>query len=130
MSNNETRRILLVEDEKAIRDAVTAYLERENYWVTAVGDGQEALEAFANSQLDAIDAILMDMQMPVMDGCEATRAIRALDREDAVTVPIVAVTANAFAEDIAKTTEAGMNGHVAKPFTVEELTDVLGKLMK
>ena len=93
-------------------------------------NGQEALEAFANSQLDAIDAILMDMQMPVMDGCEATRAIRALDREDAATVPIVAVTANAFAEDIAKTTEAGMNGHVAKPFTVEELTDVLGKLMK
>ena len=70
------------------------------------------------------------MQMPIMAGCEATRAIRALDREDAATVPIVAVTANAFAEDIAKTTEAGMNGHVAKPFTVEELTDALGKLMK
>ena len=57
-------------------------------------------------------------------------AIRSPDREDAARIPIVAVTANAFAEDIAKTTEAGMNGHVAKPFTVEELTDVLGKLMK
>lgn len=122
--------LLIAEDNEINMLIATELLGALGAEMIEARNGQEALEAFANSQLDAIDAILMDMQMPVMDGCEATRAIRALDREDAATVPIVAVTANAFAEDIAKTTEAGMNGHVAKPFTVEELTDVLGKLMK
>lgn len=122
--------LLIAEDNEINMLIATEFLSALGAEMIEARNGQEALEAFANSQLDAIDAILMDMQMPVMDGCEATRAIRALDREDAATVPIVAVTANAFAEDIAKTTEAGMNGHVAKPFTVEELTDVLGKLMK
>lgn len=122
--------LLIAEDNEINMLIATEFLGARGAEMIEARNGQEALEAFANSQLDAIDAILMDMQMPVMDGCEATRAIRALDREDAATVPIVAVTANAFAEDIAKTTEAGMNGHVAKPFTVEELTDVLGKLMK
>lgn len=122
--------LLIAEDNEINMLIATEFLSALGAEMIEAHNGQEALEAFANSQLDAIDAILMDMQMPVMDGCEATRAIRALDREDAATVPIVAVTANAFAEDIAKTTEAGMNGHVAKPFTVEELTDVLGKLMK
>lgn len=122
--------LLIAEDNEINMLIATEFLGALGAEMIEARNGQEALEAFANSQLGAIDAILMDMQMPVMDGCEATRAIRALDREDAATVPIVAVTANAFAEDIAKTTEAGMNGHVAKPFTVEELTDVLGKLMK
>lgn len=122
--------LLIAEDNEINMLIATEFLGALGAEMIEARNGQEALEAFANSQLDAIDAILMDMQMPVMDGCEATRAIRALDREDAATVPIVAVTANAFAEDIAKTTEAGMNGHVAKPFTVEELTDILGKLMK
>lgn len=122
--------LLIAEDNEINMLIATEFLGALGAEMIEARNGQEALEAFANSQLDAIDAILMDMQMPVMDGCEATRAIRALDREDAATVPIVAVTANAFAEDIAKTTDAGMNGHVAKPFTVEELTDVLGKLMK
>lgn len=122
--------LLIAEDNEINMLIATEFLGALGAEMIEARNGQEALEAFADSQLDAIDAILMDMQMPVMDGCEATRAIRALDREDAATVPIVAVTANAFAEDIAKTTEAGMNGHVAKPFTVEELTDVLGKLMK
>ena len=122
--------LLIAEDNEINMLIATEFLGALGAEMIEARNGQEALEAFANTQLDAIDAILMDMQMPVMDGCEATRAIRALDREDAATVPIVAVTANAFAEDIAKTTEAGMNGHVAKPFTVEELTDVLGKLMK
>ena len=122
--------LLIAEDNEINMLIATEFLSALGADMIEARNGQEALETFANSQLGAIDAILMDMQMPIMDGCEATRAIRALDREDAATVPIVAVTANAFAEDIAKTTEAGMNGHVAKPFTVEELTDVLGKLMK
>ena len=124
------RTLLIAEDNEINMLIATEFLKMLGATMIEARNGQEALEAFANSQLGEIDAILMDMQMPVMDGCEATRAIRALDREDATRIPIVAVTANAFAEDIAKTTEAGMNGHVAKPFTVEELTDVLGKLMR
>lgn len=124
------RTLLIAEDNEINMLIATEFLKMLGATMIEARNGQEALEAFANSKLDEIDAILMDMQMPVMDGCEATRAIRALDREDAARIPIVAVTANAFAEDIAKTTEAGMNGHVAKPFTVEELTSVLGKLLK
>ena len=71
------------------------------------------------------DAILMDMQMPVMDGCDAARAIRRLDRPDAATVPIVAVTANAFAEDVDRTTAAGMNAHVSKPIDMDRLLKAL-----
>ena len=123
------RTLLIAEDNEINMLIATEFLKMLGATMIEARNGQEALEAFANSKLDEIDAILMDMQMPVMDGCEATRAIRALDREDAARIPIVAVTANAFAEDIAKTTEAGMNGHVAKPFTVEELTSVLGKLL-
>lgn len=71
----------------------------------------------------------MDMQMPVMDGCQAAQAIRKLDRKDAPLVPIVAVTANVFAEDIAKTTQAGMNGHISKPIDIKVLSQTLGKLI-
>lgn len=124
------RTLLVVEDNEINMLIATEFLSSLGATVVEAHNGQEALEEFGRSQVGAFDAILMDMQMPVMDGCDATRAIRALDREDAASVPIVAVTANAFAEDIARTTEAGMNGHVAKPFTVEELTDVLGKLMR
>ena len=70
----------------------------------------------------------MDMQMPEMDGCEAARTIRRLDRPDAAPVPIIAVTANAFAEDIAKTTEAGMNGHISKPIDFKVLLQTLSTL--
>ncbi len=122
--------LLIAEDNEINMLIATELLGTLGATMIEARNGQEALESFANSPIGAIDAVLMDMKMPIMDGCDATRAIRALDREDAATVPIVAVTANAFAEDIAKTTEAGMNGHVAKPFTVEELTDILGKLMK
>lgn len=69
----------------------------------------------------------MDMQMPVMDGCEATRAIRALDKPDAASVPIIAVTANAFTEDMDKTAAAGMNGHIPKPIDFGQLCKILGE---
>ena len=74
--------------------------------------------------------VLMDIQMPVMDGYEATRAIRALDRPDAGTLPIIAVSANAFEDDIVKSKEAGMNEHIAKPFNLEKLDEVIGKYMQ
>ena len=91
-------------------------------------NGREALEVFEQSQPFGIDAILMDMQMPEMNGCEAAKAIRALDRADAQSVPIIAVTANAFAEDIAATAAAGMNAHVSKPIDFEVLKQTLRDL--
>ena len=81
-------------------------------------DGQEAVEIFAASTLDYFDLILMDIQMPVMDGHEATRNIRALDRPDAGRIPIIAMTANAFREDVEKALDAGMDDVVTKPLDI------------
>ena len=89
--SNETRRILLVEDEKAIRDAVTAYLERENYWVTAVGDGQDALEEF---QKHHFDLVILDLMLPRVPGERVCRAIRAESQ-----TPIFMLTAKSETED-------------------------------
>ena len=89
--SNETRRILLVEDEKAIRDAVTAYLERENYWVTAVGDGQDALEEF---QKHHFDLVILDLMLPRVPGERVCRVIR-----DTSDVPIIMLTARSEERD-------------------------------
>ena len=97
--------------------------------VTQAWNGEEAVECFRKSGPFTFDAILMDMQMPVMDGCEAARRIRAMHRPDARQVPIVAVTANAFAEDIAATTAAGMDAHVSKPIDFAHLVKVLRGLL-
>ena len=97
--------------------------------VTQAWNGEEAVERFREAEPFAFDAILMDMQMPVMDGCEAARRIRAMHRADARKVPIVAVTANAFAEDIAATTAAGMDAHVSKPIDFAHLVKVLRDLI-
>ena len=93
-------------------------------------NGEEAVEKFAESKPYEYDAVLMDMKMPKMDGCEAARQIRAMTRPDAKRVPIIAVTANAFTEDIAESTAAGMDAHISKPIdfkllcrTLEELTE-------
>ena len=95
--------------------------------VDAVENGRQALEAFAASKEGEYDAILMDIQMPVMNGYDAAAAIRALDREDAGTIPIIALTANAFTADVAKARELGMNDHVAKPIDINRLYIVLQK---
>ena len=98
--------------------------------MTKTWDGQEAVELFRNSELGEFDVILMDIMMPVMNGYEGTKMIRALDREDAKEVPIIAMTANAFTEDRIKAKAAGMDEHVAKPVDVELLIKVIHKLMK
>ena len=98
--------------------------------MTKTWDGQEAVELFRNSELGEFDVILMDIMMPVMNGYEATKMIRSLDREDAKEVPIIAMTANAFTEDRIKAKAAGMDEHVAKPVDVELLIKVIHKLMK
>ena len=98
--------------------------------MTKTWDGQEAVELFRNSELGEFDVILMDIMMPVMNGYEAAKMIRSLEREDAKKVPIIAMTANAFTEDRIRAKEAGMDEHVAKPIDVELLIKVIHKLVK
>ena len=97
--------------------------------MTKTWDGQEAVELFEKSRPGEFDVILMDIMMPVMNGYEAAKMIRSLDREDAKEVPIIAMTANAFTEDRIRAKEAGMDEHVAKPVDVELLVKVIHKLV-
>lgn len=124
------KRVLLAEDNELNMEIAVEILTMNGMEVVQAANGAEAVERFQASPLYSIHAILMDMQMPVMDGCTAARAIRALDRPDAAGVPIIAVTANAFAEDIAKTTEAGMDGHISKPIDFTVLNRTLARLIK
>ena len=119
-------KILVVDDDKNICELLRLYLVKEGYNVTMVHDGGAALAEFDKLHPDLV---LLDVMMPVMDGCEAARAIRALARPDARTVPIVAVTANAFAEDVAATTAAGMDAHVSKPIDFTVLCRTLSGLV-
>lgn len=122
--------VLVAEDNEINMEIAVEILRERGIEVIQAWDGAEAVEEFEKSEPGAVDAILMDMQMPVMDGCEAARTIRALNRPDAGTVPIIAVTANAFAEDVAMTTEAGMNAHISKPIDFDVLYSTLNKLIK
>ena len=128
LSDLSGRRILLAEDNELNMEIATEILAMNGAEVIQARNGAEAVHLFEASAPHSFDAILMDMQMPEMDGCEAARTIRRLDRPDAAHVPIIAVTANAFAEDIAKTTEAGMNGHISKPIDFKVLLQTLSTL--
>ena len=121
----EGKVLLLAEDNEINMEVATECLDMLGARVIQAWNGQEAVDFFESSGENEIDAILMDMQMPIMNGCEAAEAIRKLPRKDAETVPIIAVTANVFAEDIARTTQAGMNAHVAKPIDFKQLQVVL-----
>ena len=120
--SNETRRILLVEDEKAIRDAVTAYLERENYWVTAVGDGQEALEEFSKHHFDLV---ILDLMLPRVPGERVCRAIR--DNSD---VPIIMLTAKGDDMDKLIGFDHGADDYLTKPFNILELKARIRALLR
>ena len=124
------KKILAAEDNQLNMEILTELLKMRGVEVTQAWNGKEAVERFDASKPNYFDCILMDMHMPIMDGCQATQSIRKLHRPDAGTVPILAVTANAFAEDIEKTTAAGMNGHVSKPLDFDVLYDVMDKLMR
>ena len=124
----EGKHILLAEDNEINMEIATEMLSAQGVDISQAWNGREAVDMFAASGINEFDAVLMDMQMPVLDGCSAAMEIRALSRADARTVPIIAVTANAFAEDIAKTTEAGMNAHISKPIDFSVLTRVLSEL--
>lgn len=111
-------RVLLVEDNDINVEIESEILKDAGAEIVVAENGRKALEEFTASPVNGFDLILMDIMMPVMDGLEASRRIRALDREDAKTIPIVAMTANAFSEDIRKTREAGMDAHLSKPIQV------------
>ncbi|MBS5105018.1 MULTISPECIES: response regulator [Dorea] len=121
--------ILLAEDNELNMEIAEFMLQNEGAVVTKAWNGQEAVELFEKSRSGKFDVILMDIMMPVMNGYEATKRIRSLDREDAKEVPIIAMTANAFTEDRIRAKEAGMNEHVAKPVDGELLVKVIHKLV-
>ena len=115
------KRILVVEDNDVNMEIITAILEHTHAHVTCAWDAEEAIDLISQSREGHYDLILMDIQMPGMDGYAATRTIRSMDRKDTMTVPIMAMTANAFAQDVEKALSAGMNAHIAKPIDVDEL---------
>ena len=121
--------ILLAEDNELNMEITEFVLQNEGADLTKAWDGQEAVELFRNSEPGEFNVILMDIMMPVMDGYEAAKMIRSLDREDAKEIPIIAMTANAFTEDRIKAKAAGMDEHVAKPVDVELLIKVIHKLV-
>ena len=121
-------RVLLVEDNDLNAEIAQFTLDRAGAVVTHAKDGESAVETFAASEPYEYDVVLMDIMMPGIDGLEATRQIRALDREDAATTPIIAVSANAFADDRRLSREAGMNAHLSKPVSAQELVEALAHI--
>ncbi len=124
------KKALLVEDNELNMEIAKVILEEEGMIIECARDGKEALEAFEKSDVNHFDYIFMDMMMPVMDGIASTKAIRKLNRDDAKSVPIIAMTANAFAEDKKACLNAGMNGHIGKPIDIKNIKDVLASLKK
>jgi CheY-like chemotaxis protein len=123
------RRILLAEDVEMNAEIIMDVLEMEEMTTDHAENGKIVLEMFEKSAVGTYDAILMDIRMPEMDGLEATVAIRALDRPDAKQIPIIALTANAFDEDVQRSLQAGMNAHLTKPVEPEHLYQTLGELI-
>ena len=124
------KRILLAEDMFVNAEIIKEILKMQDMEVEHGENGQQVLEMFAKSPPNYYDAVLMDIRMPVMDGLTATEKIRALDREDAKTVPIIALTANAFDEDVQRSLQAGMNAHLTKPVEPEHLYETIAEYIK
>ena len=123
------KRVLVAEDIPMNAEIVISFLEMENMACEHAENGQVALDMFSNSPLHYYDAVLMDLRMPLMNGLDAARAIRALPREDAKSVPIIALTANAAESDVQQTKEAGMNMHMAKPASAVDLYATLKRFI-
>ena len=128
--NFEGKRILLAEDNELNREIAEEIIGSTGVLIESVENGRQALEAFESKEAWYYDLIFMDVQMPVMNGYEATKAIRKLEREDASRIPIIAMTANAFAEDMVASRKAGMNEHIAKPLDMEQLMKCMGEWMR
>ncbi len=124
------KRILLVDDNEINREIAQELLTGEGYIVETADDGSVALEMVKNSKPQYFDLIIMDIQMPVMDGHEATKAIRALDNRKLAGIPIIALSANAFAEDYMRSIEAGMDAHIPKPIRIEEMQETIRNVLE
>ena len=129
-ANLSGTKVLLVEDNAINREIATLILEESGFVINTAENGKEAVEKIRDSGPGAFDVVLMDIQMPVMNGYEATKAIRALNDPVLRSVPIIAMTANAFAEDVKDAEEAGMNGHIAKPIDVANMIETLKKVLE
>ena len=123
------KKILLAEDLEVNREIALMILQEFGFEVEVAVNGKEAVEKISASKVGDFDAILMDIQMPVMNGYEATTAIRALENKQLAAIPIIAMTANAFSEDIEKSREAGMDAHIAKPLDVPSMMETLKKFI-
>ena len=123
-------RVLIAEDVDANAEILADILELEEITSERAENGQEAVDMFSSHEKGYYDAILMDVRMPVMDGLTATKTIRALEREDAKTVPIIAMTANVFDEDVERSLSSGMNAHLSKPIEPDKIFETLKKLTK
>jgi CheY-like chemotaxis protein len=119
------RRLLLAEDNAINMEIAVMILSQAGFTVETAENGKEALDMVASSSPGYYDAILMDIQMPVMDGYEAARAIRALDNPELAEIPIIAMTANAFKEDEQAAEQAGMQGHIAKPIDLQKMMETI-----
>ena len=122
-------RVLAAEDNELNAEILEAILEMRNASCVICENGRLALNAFLQSDPGQYDLILMDVQMPVMNGYEATRAIRDSNHPSAATIPIIAMTANAFTEDIQASLDAGMNAHISKPIDLDALEQTVRRVM-
>ena len=121
----------MAEDNDLNAEIAMVQLEELGIKITRAADGEEAVRLFAENPQGTFDLILMDVMMPKMNGYEATKAIRGLQhRPDAVTIPIIAMTANAFAEDVQASLDAGMNGHLSKPIVMEEVVSTISRNLR
>ncbi len=129
-SNIAGMRVLLVEDNEINCEIVEFMLKDAGAEVVTANDGKAAVDVFVQSALGTFDCVLMDLMMPVMSGYEATRVIRGLERSDAKSVPIIALSANAFEEDVTMARDAGMNEHLAKPVDMDRMFKVISRLRR
>ena len=132
-SNNTNlagRRVLLAEDSELNWEVAEALLTELGLTLDWAENGKLCLEMFQASALEYYDAILMDIRMPVMNGYEATKAIRAMERPDAARIPIIAMTADAFSEDVKRCLDCGMDAHTAKPIDIKEVAHLLERLLE
>lgn len=129
-SSLSNQKILLVEDNELNLEIAKELLEMKGVTVVCARNGKEAVEIFKGSQLDEYQVILMDIQMPIMNGYEATQAIRLLERDDALRIPIIAMSANAFSDDVQRCLDVGMNGHIAKPISLTSITQTVIEVLE
>ncbi len=129
MISFEGKKILLVEDNELNQEIAVEILKEAGFVMDVADDGEVAVEKMKTAEPGQYDLILMDIQMPIMNGYEATKQIRAMDNSKLANIPIIAMTANAFDEDKKAALDAGMNGHIAKPIDVPKLMELLQEIL-